>query len=167
MLNEAQLTAELKRYGVYFLANRTSDYGQRLTPEKLITTLASHSQARLRLALIPLFLTQPTFSTSVEVVKNLLDDPSQVTLACYYTAARLLQQKYHPTLADTFGGQPPLPDLFKDLFHLEGDTADDRLHQLAEQQAKRTNRFINWYGTYHHAFQSFIKAQPHKHHTHA
>ncbi len=167
MMNEAQLVAELKRHKVHFLANRIDDCGPALSSEMLIANLASHPQARLRLALIPLFLTQPKFSTAVDAALELLDDPHQVTLACYYTAALLLQQKYHDKLVDVFGVQPILPDLFEDRFHLEGETADELLHQLAKQHAEQTDRFVNWYGTYHHAFQRLMKAQPDRHHSYA
>ena len=61
---------------------------------RLIAELAKSNEARLRLALIPLFLKHPEFAAHVRKTATSLNKTARTTLQCYYSAAVCLQQKY-------------------------------------------------------------------------
>ena len=158
-MNDQELTNSLTNLGVYFLARGDTTSELAVSPDSLLVDLARHHHARFRLALIPLFLTRPDFADLVQIAMRQLDKPAQITLSCYYHAAHFLRQKNQNQLTEIFGYQPLLPNLFEANLAFDGVTADENLHQLANQHAVLTNRFINWYGTYEHAFQRLIKTQ--------
>ena len=94
-LSEAALAAELERLGLQFVTSSVEDaLPFALSPEELIAALASSKEARLRMALIPLFIAHPEYSRFVWQMSQELAGQAQITLVCYYTAAFLLQRKY-------------------------------------------------------------------------
>jgi hypothetical protein len=148
------LAATLEQMGIHFVAVQTDWQVEPVAPpDILLCGLASSHEARMRLALIPLFLKKPEYAVYVtEALRHLAPAPQQL-LRCYYTAARLLQQKYRSQLITLFGNFPSLPALFEGALGLDdAESADIRLQQLAERQAQLSGRPINWYGTYEHAY---------------
>lgn len=94
-LSDGMLAAELDRLGIPFVDAGDGDRLQRQpAPELLLTALATSGEARLRMALIPLFLMRPDFVWPLAQTINDLPGPARVTLMCYYAAAVLLQRKY-------------------------------------------------------------------------
>ncbi|MCB0037443.1 MAG: hypothetical protein KDE51_25605, partial [Anaerolineales bacterium] len=127
-MTDAQLAAQLEQLGIYFVANDTPQIDIQVAPDSLLSGLASSPQARLRLALIPLFLKCPHLATAVRPAMKQIDAAAQLTLRCYFTAAQLLQEIHQDTLHELFGTQVPLPALFNSLLGLdETKTAAERL----------------------------------------
>ena len=92
-----QLANALQALGVNFIMSSGGrDESLHKQPARLIAALAGSNEARLRLALIPLFLEHPEFSEHVRAVEKNLDAPAQLTLQCYYSAAVWLQQLHRP-----------------------------------------------------------------------
>lgn len=154
MIRNSAVIATLEELGVHFFASQT-DVGSKtlVSPETLIYNLASSKEARMRLALIPLFLKHPHYAEYVKKTLANLSLSHQDLLRCYYTAAQLLQIKYRAELLELFGQQDYLPVLFDDSLKLDDtESPDTRLHQLARRQAELSGRAINWYGTYKHAY---------------
>jgi len=116
-------------------------------PTRLLTALAESKEARLRLALIPLFLEHHEFAVYVRAVAKKLDPAARLTLQCYYTAAVWLGQQYQPH-------QQPLPDHFSQELKL-GSAAnpEENLQALANRHQQLSGASINWLGTYRHAAQ--------------
>ena len=159
MTTSVTLATALDQLGVYFVAGQMDGWVGDITPPVvLLRGLTGSDEARMRLALIPLFLTHPEYAQYVaQSLNNLSPDHKQV-LRCYYTAAHLLQQKYHSQLTDILGNRPLLPALFNDVLDIdEHESPDGRLRQLSRQQAKLSGRFINWYGTYEHAYARLVR----------
>jgi hypothetical protein len=128
------------------------------TREAFLAALASSDEARMRLALIPLFLARSDYAREVTKAVGLVSGRPQVTLICYYTAAALLQQKYARQLDRLGVKSDPLPDTSGRKLDLSRfNTPDERLRQLADRQAERSGRSLNWYGTYEHAAERFLK----------
>ena len=157
-ISYSQLVESLNRLGVEFLIsgqNIVESYHDQ--PESLIAALSSNREARLRLALIPLFLQHPQLASIVPYVVKRLPSTEQITLKCYYCAALILQQKYHQRLKVLFGQQSTLPPLFLEQMGLQtvGDP-DEKLIALAQKQQLLTGRLINWNGTYEHAVQRLL-----------
>jgi hypothetical protein len=155
---ENQLVSELWARDVRFLM------GEQLTPTPtldaahLIASLAQSKEARLRLALIPLFLRHPEFSNEVITADERLSPAGQLYLRFYYTAAVVLQKKYWNRLVKIFGGQIPLPDLFSSKLGVSLDAPPDQaLLQLAERHRILSGQFVNWLGTYEHAAEVWLK----------
>ena len=153
------LTATLDSLGVHFIAGQPD-----LTPEiaespvALLRGLASSNEARLRLALIPLFLKRPEYALHVENALTGLSPTAQHFLRCYYTAAQILQQKHYQTLTELFDNLAILPSLFEDTLNLDStESPDARLQQLAREQARLVGKLLNWYGTYEHAYTRLVQ----------
>ena len=155
--NEA-LAATLDQLGVRFISSEMDiPTEELLSPEDLLCGLARSNEARMRLALIPLFLRHSHYALQVSESLNRLPPTQQNILRCYYTAAHLLQQKYFSQINDLFETSQALPDLFERTLGLDKTkSADERLKQLAKQQAKLSGRPINWYGTYEHAYDRLV-----------
>lgn len=157
-MNNAQLADALCRLGVEFLLpaqNQSLVFS--VLPEDLIAGLSCSSEARLRLALIPLFLQHPHLASLIPAIIKKLPRPAQITLQCYFCAAFYLQQKYSRQLGKLPGAQAELPPLFLEQMGLpfEGD-ADANLIALGREHQLLSGRLINWYGTYEHAAQRLL-----------
>lgn len=141
------LIGQLQMWGVpFFLRFQPSLRQRRTSPLRLLTALAQSDQARLRLALIPLFLQHPKLSSFAPKAAARLDPAARLTLQCYYTAALWLakQNALEIDLPDFFSadlGLTPTPD------------PTENLRQLAARQAELSGMRLNWLGTYQHAFR--------------
>lgn len=159
MISPDRLVSELNSLGVPFLrGGDPAGIEPTLTPAALVVALAGQSEARLRLALIPLFLVRPDFAEVVPEALETLDRPAQVILRCYYTAAVLLQALHTADLARLLGDQPSLPDYFS--VELGLPPAGDlqlSLRDLGDRQRVLSGLAINWTGTYHHAADRLLK----------
>jgi hypothetical protein len=148
-----QLADALAGLGVKFLiGGRGRGDPLEKHPAHLIAALAESEEARLRLALIPLFLEHPEFSTHLGAVSAGSTVPARLTLQCYYTAAVWLQQRY----TDGHG----LVDLFSRQLGVEvTDDPGQNLEHLARRQRELSGMPINWLGTYEHAAEIWLKAK--------
>lgn len=158
-LSNAALAAEVTRLGInWTVSDADASPKPQPTPKELIIALASSDEARLRLALIPLFLTRPDYATAtVEAAEHLVSKP-RVTLICYYTAAYLLQRKYAERLEGANLPLHTLPDCFSgELEVVPSGEPDAVLAMLARRQADLTGRALNWYGTYEQAAERLLK----------
>jgi hypothetical protein len=150
-LTDDQLVSELWARDVRFLMGSKPTHTPKLAPAQLIAALAESHEARLCLALIPLFLQYPKFARRVKSIANDLTPPARLMLQCYYTAAVWLAQKHLPIISI-------LPDLFSDELGLT-PTADpeENLRKLAKRHQELSGRSINWLGTYEHAADVWLK----------
>lgn len=124
----------------------------------LLIALTCSDDARLRLALIPLFLRHPHFAMHAQNAAAQLSSQSLVVLHCYYTAAYFLQQVHQTRLLALFGSFPPLPDLFSAELNLpKNPTPEEGLRRLAKAQQICSHRAVNWLGTYHHGADQFLR----------
>lgn len=147
-----QLANALHALGIHFIrGGRDVDEPLPNHPSRLIAALAQSDEARLRLALIPLFLERPEYASRVRAVASKLDPPAQLTLQCYYSASVWLTKKHQL--------KTPLPDHFsKDLTLTPGDDVAENLRALAERHAELSGSFVNWLATYQHAEQIWRKS---------
>ena len=152
-----QLVDALDTLGVHFLRGG-SGVPCRMAPDRVLAALAVSSEARLRLAIIPLMLAHPEFSGHVVAAWQQLSPESAVTLQCYYTAAYWLQRKHWTRLTALLNQMSPLPDHFGVMLGVapNGDP-DTALRALAVRQQRLSGRTLNWAGTYEHAVQSWLR----------
>lgn len=158
MTTSAALATTLAQLNVHFVVGQ-AEGAKRITkpPHVFLSALASSDEARMRLALIPLFLAHPHYAGYVTQALKPLTPAQRQVLRCYYTAAQLLQQKYRSELMALLGSRSLLPDLFESALGLDvAESLDVRLRQLADRQARLSGRPINWYGTYEHAYARFV-----------
>ena len=147
----------LDTLGVHFLRGG-SGVPCRMEADRLLAALAASSEARLRLAIIPLMLARPDFSEHVVAALQRLSPESAVTLQCYSTAAYWLQRKYWTRLTALLNQMSPLPDHFGVMLGVAPDGDPDvALRALAFRQQKLSGRALNWSGTYEHAVQSMVQ----------
>ena len=146
-----QLANALCVLNVKFLfGDNTNDASLHKQPARLIAALAESDEARLRLALIALFLQHPEFSKHVREAAKKLHTPARTTLQCYYSAAVFLAQIYQ--------GSTSLPDYFSSDIQLK--TTDDprgNLGALADRHRQLGGEAVNWLGTYQHAAQIWMR----------
>ena len=152
------LVDELARLNIPFLRGGTEQpNNQPIYPTTFICELATNDEARLRLALIPLFLRRPEYAVYVpHAYQNLVAD-AQIILACYYTASYLLQRKYSPQLHVFYSVMNWLPDLFSKELAIITSDVDVGLRILDERHKELSGRKINWLGTYEHGAQKLLK----------
>lgn len=159
MTTNATLATTLDQLGVHFIVGHSEAQPEIAeSPVALLRGLASNDEARLRLALIPLFLKRPEYAAHVENALPGLSPTAQHFLCCYYTAAQLLQQKHYQTLTELFGNLAILPSLFEETLNLDSTKSPDaRLQQLGREQAGLIGKPLNWYGTYEHAYMRLVQ----------
>lgn len=153
-----QLVDALNRLGVPFLAGGEADVASSLSPAELLAALAGQTDARLRLAIVPLLLCRPDLARAVPEATTHLTEPALTTLKLFYTAAVLLQQEYAAELCDLLGHWEPLPDLFsKDLKIPPTGSPETRLKRLGERHRTLSGLAANWIGSYRYAAERLIK----------
>jgi len=152
-----QLIAELHALGLHFvIGSKPLLIKRRLAPATLLAGLAQQTDGRMEMALIALFLYQPTFSEVVHEALERLDQTSQVNLKLFYTAAMLLQQ-IHAERLRVLSPPQPLPDLFSEgLGIAPSGKPKVRLRQLATRHRALSGWAINWLGTYQYAAKRLI-----------
>jgi hypothetical protein len=135
----------------FLMVGNGSDNSLYRQPARLIMELAQSEEARLRLSLIPLFLEHPEYSSHVRTVAQKLDHPARLTLQCYYTAAVWLAKQYQIKGAD-------LPDRFsRELHPTPVADPEENLRTLAKRHKEISGSSTNWFGTYKHAAQVWLK----------
>jgi hypothetical protein len=152
------LVAELQARGLHYLIGPLpAPATPRLEAHQLLAELAIQQDARLRSALIPLFLQQPYLASALPAALALLSDDQQKTLKVYYTAAVLLQAEYQNQLTSSIAGWRPLPDLFSSELGVDAlGPIDARLQQLGAFHTNLAGLRANWPGTYRHAAERLI-----------
>ena len=154
-----RLVTELNRLGVHFVTGGEPEQVVPSLPSaKLLAGLTTQSEARLRLALIPLLLVHPELTTAVPEALARLSEREQLTLKLFYTAAVILQQCHAEQLQAFLGRYDPLPDRFATDLGIPtvGDCLG-RLKQLGEQHQALSGLAINWVGTYRHAADRLLR----------
>jgi hypothetical protein len=105
------LIAALRQRGVdYLMSDSSTD--EQVSDAELLASLAAHEDARLRSALIALFLLQPALAARVQLMLKELAVEAQAELTARYMAAVYLQMFWHTRLAIYGLETAPLPDLF-------------------------------------------------------
>lgn len=159
MISAAGLVTELTRLSVPFLTGgEPAGTTASLSPEELVAGLITQTEARLRLALIPLLLVHPELAAVVSDVLPRLSPREQATLKLFYTAAVILQRDHAGQLQDLLDRYEPLPDYFAAELGIPitGDCLD-RLEHLGERHRALSGRAINWVGTYRHAADRLLR----------
>jgi hypothetical protein len=152
-----QLVAELRRLGIRHLRCRVIAEDAELASATLVVGLARSSDARLRAALLPLFLWRPDLADPVKEAARQLDGRSLATLQCFYSAAVVLQEFHSERLDQLGGSRLMLSDLFSaslDLPATDNDT--ERLAAIGDRHARLTGDEVNWVGTYLHVVDDFL-----------
>jgi hypothetical protein len=164
-LTGENLANSLHALGVEFIFGGTeSSETPPPNPSQLIAALAQSREARLRLALIPLFLEHPEFSAHVQAAARQVRGAARLTLQCYYSAAVWLQQKYRLRLQSLIGNQPTLTDIFGGELELQySNTPEENLQKLAHRHQELSGEKVNWLGTYEHAAQVWLKGLENRH----
>ncbi|MBP7692360.1 MAG: hypothetical protein KA764_10605 [Anaerolineales bacterium] len=159
-LSEA-LVAELHRLGVRHLVRLHPDRpASPIPPADLIAALARHPEARMRGALIPLFLRRPSFSQYVPAIQAGLTGAAADTLRLYYQAAVYLRSEVAADLRQFSDDGAALPDLFSEILGVPAPgavPAASALEALGAVHARLTGRAYNWVGTYRQSLPVFLR----------
>jgi len=86
MLTDATLLTALERLNVHFVAGQSNIWHEaNIPPDELLCGLASHKEARMRLALFPIFLTNPSHARYVNEALFKLTSEQQHIMRCRRT----------------------------------------------------------------------------------
>jgi hypothetical protein len=153
-----QIARELYRLGVRHLSWARDTPPGSFTPASLLVNLAESPDARLRGALVPLFLLRPSYADAVPRSAEALAGPSRVHLVCAYSAAVALRCVYVPLLIGRSDDEHPLPDYFADELDLPAAPDPDvRLAAIEDRHAQLSGEDINWSGTYRYAVEACLR----------
>jgi len=113
--------------------------------------LVTHSDARLRLALVALLLLHPEWGPYVHSQVRELAEPTRADLQALYTAAVYLQRLWQTRLRFYLRRFEMLPDLYSSQLGLPA--AEERhgkngLHALSAWQGHRSPYPFNWLASY-------------------
>ena len=149
---EEEVVAQLERLGIRYLSRLSKSSAQKdYRPAKLIADIVKQPSARVRSALISLFLTKPDYSAYVPEALKHANETEARTLKFFYTAAVFLQQKYR------ISSTSALPDAYSKELGIEGVDPDQKLISLGERHQQASGRSINWYGTYENAAKHLFR----------
>ena len=144
---------------LHFVVEKTSTgaKGEKISPQDLLVGLARQDDARLRLALIGLFLYRPELADVVSPALAQLDTAGQTTLKLFYTAAVLLQRIHQHQLQGYVPQWRELPDNFsEELGVTSRKSPQDSLRLLSHRHRELTGLAANWLGTYQYAAKRMI-----------
>lgn len=137
------LVAKLRERGITYLAPSDAVASEEnASDDALLIALLRQSDARLHLALIPLFLRQPQLTSHVLRLVNQMEPPLVLELQTLYMAAVYLQRLWKTRLSFYLDTSALLPDLFSQQMALP--PADERfgkngLADLAEEWKARSH----------------------------
>lgn len=152
-----QLARELHRLGVRHLSWARDTPSGAFTPASLLVSLATSTEARLRSALVPLFLRRPDYADAVQGAADELSGSSRAHLVCAYSAAVVLQGE-HAARQNGTGDELILADHFADELGLPaGSDPDVHLAAIANLHARLSGEDLNWLGTYRHAVDACFR----------
>ena len=147
------LVAALRDNGVSYLVPGDADTDEVLkSPVRLLTALLCQPDARLKMAIVPLFLRQPDLAESVPTLAARLDAPQSLELQTLYMAAVYLQRNWRSRLSIYLDDMTLLPDLFSRQMNLpppEERFGKTGLYELAD----------SWQARSHHPFARLAALQ--------
>ncbi len=153
-----QLARELHRLGIRHLGWTRDVSPGSFTPISLLVRLAESPEARLRAALVPLFLLRPDYAEAAPLAADEIAGRARVVLTCAYSAAVALKGEYVPRLTGLSTEAFWLPDHFAEELEVPAVLDPDlRLAAIADRQARSSGEDINWCGTYRHAVESCLR----------
>jgi hypothetical protein len=158
---EDRLVAELEELGIHYLS-RQSDCPTPppRPPRALLADIVRQPSSRMRMVLIALLISHPTYAESGQPALKLLQPEEQDTFKILYTAAVFLQREYIEALKQHMPVPWSwLPDLFSAELGIPPLPARDGLKALAQIHAQKTGAYLNWYGTYHHPVEQWLRRQ--------
>lgn len=160
LIHDEQVVAELQRLGVDHLTRlRPEVEAVPITPVALLVALAEHREARLRSALILLFLRQPKFAEVVREAIEQADSGAANNLRLYYQAALYLQTEIQAALKAYLPEWQPLPDLFSVELGLPAPSSVKTysgLEALGELHRQLSGWSYNWAGSYWQNIDRFV-----------
>jgi hypothetical protein len=155
---EDQIARELYRLGIRHLSWDRDTAPGSFTKKSLLVDLAASLDARLRNALVPLFLFRPDYADAVVPAADELTGPSRAHLVCTYSAAVAFQKVHRPRLVGLSDSTLGLPDYFSDELDLSAtQSPDSRLAAIGDRHARLSGEDIDWCGTYHHAVEACLR----------
>ncbi len=145
------LVAALRARGVDYLTPSDARLNQMIDDEALLNNLARHPEARLRQALIALFLLQPQLAPLVLRLRSDLQAEAARELLAYYTAAVYLQHMWRTRLQRYLENVQELPDYFSAELGLpqpHEEHGKAGLHVLADWHARQSSYCFNHLSAY-------------------
>ncbi len=156
-MDRDRLIDALFERGVTYLAGGRG-LPSEMSDAELIIALTQSDDARVRLALIPLFLSDPGLAALVPSIIKQLEPEFTLNLKQRYTAAACLQRLWRTRLSEVVTDGALLPDLFSDELglpsfdELYGKLA---LFRLAEQMSDQ-HQGIDFWTSFNKTFDDFI-----------
>lgn len=145
MPNRETLVAYLKKYDIRFLAPRSAQIEERLTPDEFIKAIVNSNDSRLMMALMVCFTRHPELATHVLSLTNIIEAKPRLILQYIYTSAVYLQHYWQPTLQIYLPDKAQLPDYFSKTLGLpspEVGFGKVGLYELSEEWSTISN--YNW-----------------------
>jgi len=160
---EEELVAELELLGVRYLSRQSSNRPSRVRPPAtLLADLVCQPSVRVRASVIAVLLAHPEYADAVPKALERLSPGDRLTLQSFYAAAMLLQQEHADRLRSLLGRRwRPLQDLQEVTAELDlpaEGTPVERLAALGREHRRRSQKTVNWTGSYKQVARHLIRS---------
>lgn len=160
---EERLVAELELLGVRYLSRQSTYQANSVRPPAaLLADLVRQPSPRVRAATIAVLLARPEYAEAVPAALDRLKPPEAFTLRAFYAAAMLLQEQNADRLQSLMGPRwrplPELSEITQDLNLPTQATPLDRLAALGQEHRRRSQKTVNWVGSYEKVARRLIRS---------
>jgi hypothetical protein len=160
---EERLVAELELLGVRYLSRQSTYQANSVRPPAaLLADLVRQPSPRVRAATIAVLLARPEYAEAVPAALDRLKPEEAFPLRAYYAAAMLLQQQNANRLRSLMGSRwRPLPELSEvtEGLNLPSQaTPLERLAALGRENRQRSEKTVNWVGSYEKVARRLIRS---------
>jgi hypothetical protein len=160
---EERLVAELELLGVRYLSRLSAYRASGVRPPAiLLADLVRQPSPRVRAAVIAVLLAHPEYADAVPRSLERLEPAEAFTLRAFYAAATLLQRQYAPRLRALMGARwrplRPLGEVTTELNLPSRGTTLERLAALAGEHQRRSQKMVNWAGSYQQVARHLIRS---------
>jgi len=160
---EERLVGELELLGVRYLSRQSTYQAKSVrSPAALLADLVRQPSPRVRAAVIAVLLSRPEYAEAVPAALECLKPDEAFTLRAFYAAAMLLQRQNADRLQSLMGHRwrplPELSEVTEDLNLPSQATPLEGLTALAQEHQRRSQKTVNWVGSYEQVSRRLIRS---------
>lgn len=162
LAEEERIVAELGLLGIRYLSRQTAFQPAKVRPpQALLADLMRQPSARVRAAVIAVFLSHPEYAEALPAALARLGPSERLTLQSFYAAAVLLQQvhanRLRPYVTRRWRWLPDPSRAWVGWDMPSEGAPQERLAALGREHQRRAQEMVNWAGTYEQVAHQLLR----------